>query len=518
MPSTEQEEAAAAAREPVEMEVEVGEGNAAEADDTTPPASPRLDASMEAGAPAEGLPPKKQAQRDGLQVFRKDCYRSYAAEGFRSLDPGVWFWPVLLLVPSAFLALLFGVVPLGEPESQATSEWWTFAFVVTPVVYGMVCYYKYVFFLFCVAVDRPFRARWLPILLVAGGTGAVTAITWASTSSDVPPRLWGAIMLLSTLILSLGGVMATEIAVVPREERHHFKAVYSAYMRTEAVMAVLLSFVILYIFAYRYSDSAGQTVLPLNLAVVTYLCKKAMLKVTEPFPLEQAMFVSGFVVENAEDMFSVMAFPSVISSRSLISVWAVPTLSNLALLFFLTDRWFRFRLWIKEAIKRAVCCGRRGLVRDIAVEPDYSDLPDDRGYATNQPGYARRQARFYLWKTFSQAMAMVFYLAVAPLLRWGTNSDQYPFTDSEGFGKDEYLDSIQFAVGNLVSAVVSAAAGVWYISTRYPDLWAHMQEKHSRLLVHHTFVGFLVLTVVTNGVVATSIMLRHNQVWFGFND
>ena len=57
----------------------------------------------------------------GLHVVRRDEYHSYGERGFRSLDPGPWFWAVLLAVPAAFLALLFGVVPLGRPESHAAA-------------------------------------------------------------------------------------------------------------------------------------------------------------------------------------------------------------------------------------------------------------------------------------------------------------------------------------------------------------------------------------------------------------
>lgn len=44
-------------------------------------------------------------------------------------------------------------------------------------------------------------------------------------------------------------------------------------------------------------------------------------------------------------------------------------------------------------------------------------------------GYLRRQARFYFWRIVSKLAAIVFYLFISTVLRYGPNSQYYNFSD-----------------------------------------------------------------------------------------
>eukprot|EP00051_Salpingoeca_urceolata_P011067 m.136425 g.136425 ORF g.136425 m.136425 type:complete len:145 (+) comp16972_c1_seq2:1307-1741(+) len=86
---------------------------------------------------------------------------------------------------------------------------------------------------------------------------------------------------------------------------------------------------------------------------------------------------------------------------------------------FITRRWFRFRVWIKGFLKRVFTCR----LHDEGPKPRFEDMGlDDRGHDNYMPGYFRRQMQFIAYKIISQAMSMVFFLTVTPLLRNGQNS------------------------------------------------------------------------------------------------
>lgn len=44
-------------------------------------------------------------------------------------------------------------------------------------------------------------------------------------------------------------------------------------------------------------------------------------------------------------------------------------------------------------------------------------------------GYLRRQARFYFWRIVSKLAAIVFYLFISTVLRYGPNSQYYNFSE-----------------------------------------------------------------------------------------
>jgi len=49
--------------------------------------------------------------------------------------------------------------------------------------------------------------------------------------------------------------------------------------------------------------------------------------------------------------------------------------------------------------------------------------------ARARTGYLRRQARFYFWRIVSKLAAIVFYLFISTVLRYGPNSQYYNFSD-----------------------------------------------------------------------------------------
>lgn len=96
--------------------------------------------------------------------------------------------------------------------------------------------------------------------------------------------------------------------------------------------------------------------LPFGMTIGVFIIRKVMLALTDVFPLDTAMLISGFWVENIYDMvcfslsffpegyleliylqFQTMAYRNVKTPVNYVSVWFTNALSLLANLVFLTD-------------------------------------------------------------------------------------------------------------------------------------------------------------------------------------
>ncbi len=65
---------------------------------------------------------------------------------------------------------------------------------------------------------------------------------------------------------------------------------------------VHLSILVVYVISFREAPDDIQPVLTFALAIVTFINRKIVLGFTDPFPLELAMLISGFWVNNMSDM------------------------------------------------------------------------------------------------------------------------------------------------------------------------------------------------------------------------
>lgn len=135
-------------------------------------------------------------------------------------------------------------------------------------------------------------------------------------------------------------------------------------------------------------------------------------------------------------------------------IFAARLAENLAYLGFQFDAWFKFRLWIKGKFKEDQARPRQmqqlgaflprrqtfwlrsfarcWRVQRVAIEEDLPEYEDDRGHSAHHPGYRRRQLRFLFMKIFSQISSFVYFLALAPVLRWGPNRRRFPFSERVG--------------------------------------------------------------------------------------
>jgi hypothetical protein len=315
-------------------------------------------------------------------------------------------------------------------------------------------------------------------------------------------------------ILLPPAIIYSERNQVPEADRARFDEHTKSYCKVMFFLLVFYALMVIYIIAFRFASSNLQFILPVCSGLTTFIFRKVFLTATEPFPLEPAMVISGFWVENIEDMFSVMVYPQVKDASSFIVIWVVPTAVNIANLAFLTDGWFRFRIHIKQALKTAFCCA--GNPCKVHVEPVLVDDPNDRGQSNNRQGYRRRQIRFYVWKLISQAIAMLFFMLAATTLRFGANRDYFPMNESL-LCSHEYRNAMIFSACNLVFIAMAAYAGIAYVRRTLPHQYVAMLQLHRTLFANHRHMGFVAGIAIHNGLLCLASLLHHNQIWWRFD-
>jgi len=79
----------------------------------------------------------------------------------------------------------------------------------------------------------------------------------------------------------------------------------------KCVLTIFIHFVLLcvYVISYRYIPSEVQPALTAVLTLMTFVFRKILLSLTDVFPLEMAMLISSFWIENMADLFYTFAYP-----------------------------------------------------------------------------------------------------------------------------------------------------------------------------------------------------------------
>lgn len=272
-------------------------------------------------------------------------------------------------------------------------------------------------------------------------------------------------------------------------------------------------------------------------------------------------------------------------------IFAARLAENLAYLGFQFDAWFKFRLWIKGKFKEDQARSRqmqqigaflprrqtvlvaqlRGVlkgwrVQRVAIEEDLPEHEDDRGHSAHHPGYRRRQLRFLFMKIFSQISSFVYFLALAPVLRWGPNKRRFPFSERIGGTEAEpdpvllnntWLDNrLQFttqdrleramafagaplsppphprtpsakfcagrplkrlfmrAAAQIVSSLLSGAGIWWFMHHYHPNIIRSLRAKYNAVVVDLTHYGLVLSILLANGLVGTSFVQIYYRVYW----
>ncbi|KJE88446.1 hypothetical protein CAOG_00103 [Capsaspora owczarzaki ATCC 30864] len=303
-------------------------------------------------------------------------------------------------------------------------------------------------------------------------------------------------------------------------------AVYQ-YMKVMLAVVLFIGCLTVLVLFINIGDYVAQRVLVVMIGIVAFIFKKILLALTDPFPLESAMLISGLWVEHLPDVFITMAYPYVSEPAGTYAVFfLVSFFKNVAYLLFLTPYWFRFRIWVKDFLKNVLCCkGCHSTPGNRAIE---TEDPNDRGHSNNRTGYLRRQTRFFLWKVLSQMSGIIFYLSISPVLRFGVNAQSYPFaensthpvrgmdtdTEHQGITPRQYAYSVIFAACNFVFLVFALLFGKVIIKRKLPQHYKVITRAFVDNFMNPRYYSEVLAIIFGNCLVIVAILSLPMRIWF----
>lgn len=428
---------------------------------------------------------------------------------------------VVLVTAALIISLsivLYGVIPLGSPNRGGISSKLIWLLVTNPITYTLLNLLVVMIF-FSVLDERTPWHHWSRYVSIVVATYvAEVAVMFCIYPFTLTFPFMGlvslAVAFLVTVVIlrkSKGATWSTgfwcDCGYYTKQLRCYISVVVSLFL-----YILVLSF---WLLAYRQSPAVAQALLPFVLLVLVFGWKKYLLAKTDTFPVVIAMLIAGFWIENLDDMFQTMIFPSVENEISgYITLWIRKFGENLAYLLFLTNRWFVFRVWIKDFFKHLVKTSKPH------IKPIHEDVDDvDRGHSNIKPAYWRRQVQFLMYKILSQILSYVIYLTVTPQLRdEKVNGVYFPFRKESSFAQNlddtTYRNSLIFAAFSLVTTVMTGIASYWLIKWYRHDTYMQITGSYGELFRRPQYFGFMSLILLSNTVIAFNTLQYHNRIWF----
>eukprot|EP00053_Salpingoeca_punica_P011530 m.102699 g.102699 ORF g.102699 m.102699 type:complete len:555 (+) comp15698_c0_seq1:130-1794(+) len=433
----------------------------------------------------------------------------------------IGFMLLLSLICYGLELIIFGTIPLGQPDGSMRQKL-VWLLITNPVTYMLLSVLLAAVFYAIVDERRPFRPfrHYFPIMLAQYIFQIVLmCLIYPFTDTFI---LMGLIPFLTCITFTLISLKYMERTIwlcqctYYSTKLREFRPVcinIAAYVACLAVWTIV----------YRQATSYVQVIMPYVLLVLVFGFKKWMLGLSDKYPLVIGMLLAGLTLENLDDTFQTLVFP-VVSKPGVgfLSIGLRKFFENAAYLLFFTESWMRFRVWIKDFLKRFFTCR----MSQTAVVPITEDVDvNDRGHSNQMQGYFRRQAQFFLYKIISQVVAYVFFLVVTPVLRNGTNSNFYPLSEKstlflnnqpgvtvlEG---EAYRNSIIFTSALLIDSLLSGVAG-FYILRRYREvIFNQIRNLYKPLFTSPLYLTLLFVIVCTNQLLALAVVQYHNRIWY----
>lgn len=417
-----------------------------------------------------------------------------------------------------FVIVLFGVIPLGEPNSDDDDQKLVWLLVSNPIVFTTLNLLITMIFFSILDEKTPWHhwSRYMPIILItylfqAGIMSCIYPFTNTFEFMGLVPLVISMVTSLVMLKLSKGTSWSTGSWC----DCGFYAEQLSAYMAVVVAVFMYIIVLSLWLLAYREGSSVTQGILPFVLLLLVFGWKKYLLAKTDHFPVVIAMLISGFWIENLDDMFQTMVFPSVDSEVSAyITLWVRKFGENLAYLLFLTERWFIFRVWIKDFLKHLF---KRHTPHQKPINEDVDEL--DRGHSNIRPAYWRRQVQFLMYKIISQTIAFAAYLIITPQLRdEKANGRYYPFQEAtsleQKLDNDSFENSLIFAGVSLVTTVMTGVAAYWLIWWYRRETYNQIMGSYGQLFRRPKYYGFMSLILLSNMLIAFNTIQYHNRIWF----
>ncbi|CAD7700692.1 unnamed protein product [Ostreobium quekettii] len=406
-------------------------------------------------------------------------------------------------------------VRVCEEGDFGDKAWW--AFVVNPGTYVFFQYMLISIFLACLDEKRPWRPflSYAPILLVGymAQLGIVGAVTLAHRTFEG----LGVVSISISVLVTLAGLKILRNSFDCNME--HYMLIYRQFVRIMATFVVFMLILWAYIIANTNTDGSGQGFYTVALAIITFIFKKVFLAMTDPYPIEIAMVISGLWLENLVDVFITLAYPTARGSVvTLVIIWLSRIAEDVAYLGFQLDIWFKFRVWIKGKFKKE---------QQGAIEEDVDK--DDRGHSNIHPGYRRRQMRFLIWKLISQLSSNITFVILMPALRFGQNKEFYPYSENEFtvrfqdvrhdeaydcFTEEDFKGTVWFAMLAMLTFFISGSAILVFMNRYHKAVLQDLVDRYNLLIVQDTYFGFVVSVLISNVVLAVSSVQYYNRVYY----
>lgn len=438
------------------------------------------------------------------RVYSRDEFEEVAhgAAGRLVKRMGMFAYLIFFIIPLAYVAIFFAIVPLGDPRIPDISNQWVFIFISNGAVILAISYLYNAAFLGMARSDTPFRTSLIPLGAVfVAEIGVLTPILLTYGVFN-----WLGIVALGVCYITL--YVSMYFAYGERRE-----IVHSFFKRFMLLLILYIPLLVGYVIAYReITSSTAQSAITFCLAFITFIYRRVMLSKLDPFPLEFSQLMAGFWVQNLSDCTSILAFPQVSSPSVYAALFLSGSLQNVAFLGFVSDVWiYKLRPTIKNAVLNGIKCN---FPLPPVPKPDESFDPVNRGHDANVGGYRRRQFRFFFFRLLSQAVAMVLYLGISPMLRYGLNKD---FNSLSLISDRDYRNSMIFSASNLIFIVLVGVIGYMFLHRSHHATFHEIREIHLHDLLHHTMVGMVTAIITHNMIVTGAIVLSHYCIFSSFD-
>lgn len=430
----------------------------------------------------------------------------------------LWMFLVFSLIPPVIVGLIYGGVPLNDPDSRDFDSYMTYIMFLCPVTCCILVSLWNTQFMTTLGIHNT-REMWLQYLLPFLATYVASIIPPLCILPFYKPfPTFGLLPIVVTLFVFIFFMFCSRHFYIPCACKFYLQK-----RITFLYMLLLLSFFfcifVAYTLVYRQIPGSYQKALTAIWIFLLFFFKKGMLTITETLPYVTSMLLSGFSLQSMSDVFFVMVYPNIQSPKStFIVIFFIISGTDYLYLLFMTTWWFRFRVWIKGRLKSCFCCRHYDPVMNVPFWEEDVDL-DDRGQTNNRPGYLRRQIQFFYYRVASGITAQLFYLIGSPLFRYWNNQDYFPLNGQHnGFGDEiregNYRDSLIYAgarLGTLLVLIPISTSVIFYLCK---EQLFQLAPKYRRLLKTPRYIMAFGTSLIANMLLCAWMALAHNEIWF----
>lgn len=199
---------------------------------------------------------------------------------------GIFAYSLFFVIPLIFVAIIFAIVPIGDPLSKTMRQQWVFLFISNPAVMALFTFLYEATFLSVAERERPFRVSLIPmVLVIVLQMGLLVPLLLLNGVIDYLGILLLAIFFFA---LYIGCFIAYPLL------RSKLSTFFRSFILLISLYLPILS---AYIIGYReVGSSGGQAGLAIGLAFVTFVYRRIMLSRLDPFPLDLAQLLAGYVM------------------------------------------------------------------------------------------------------------------------------------------------------------------------------------------------------------------------------